>query len=213
MASGPRAEPGRLLADRGVAGDLLDPRLAGRRDVSPGGSTRASSCGWTARPDPTSSRPGGAASRAAARSSGTSSASTDSRMVQVPRRFPSSTAASPAGSISPAAVSRATRSRFGRDQALCGLRGQTQILARSSSSLPAGGIDPADAEQLLGRRPRSPSPACRSHGDIRRARRPSRSRGARSSHARQAARSGGCTQGRPSGATPSSVIDRRPAPR
>ena len=47
-----------------------------------------------------------------------------------------STFASPAGAISPAPVSRSTRSLLDRDQLERGLRGAIHSIVRSSSSLP-----------------------------------------------------------------------------
>ena len=69
--------------------------------------------------------------------------STSSSSVHEPDRFAASIAASPAGSISPAAVSRSTRSLFERAQALPGRRGANHWIDRSSSIvLPLESIQP-----------------------------------------------------------------------
>ena len=69
----------------------------------------------------------GSASRAAARSSGTTRFSTSSSMVQAPFAFARSTAARPAGVIRPAAVSRSTRALLVLAQPLRGLRGADEV--------------------------------------------------------------------------------------
>ena len=79
-------------------------------------------------------RAGGDADSASERSSGTMSFSTSSSSAHIPDCFASSITASPAGSISPAAVSRATRSLFDRAQTLRALRGANHWMERSSSS-------------------------------------------------------------------------------
>ena len=59
-----------------------------------------------------------------------------SRASQVPLEVARSTAAMPAGAISPAAVSPAMRALLDADHALRGLRGAKYSLVRCSSTLP-----------------------------------------------------------------------------
>ncbi len=81
------------------------------------------------------SRAAGTASSAAASSSGSMRSSTASSAVHEPSATAAATAASPAGRMSPAAVSRSTRCLLDRDQPLPRLRGVTSRRWRSSSSL------------------------------------------------------------------------------
>ena len=87
----------------------------------------------------------GLARRAASRSSGTTRSSTASSNSHVPRRFASSIAATPAGSIRPAAVRRSIRSLLGRDQPLRGRRGVNHQDRAFVVDLPGLRVDPTDA--------------------------------------------------------------------
>ena len=77
---------------------------------------------------------GGWAANAAARSSGTTRFSTSSSSVHDPSALAASITASPAGAISPAAVSRSMRSLLVRAQPLPRLRGANHSIVRSASS-------------------------------------------------------------------------------
>jgi hypothetical protein len=79
-------------------------------------------------------RASGQAASAAARSSGTTPSSTESSIVQLPSACAASTLARPAGAMRPCAMSRSTRSLFGRAQPEPDLRGANQSIVRRSSS-------------------------------------------------------------------------------